>query len=264
MPGRTLPDYDRPPAQETWMSFRFSPLEWQIPYFGAFWNEIRSEYPTFEVHPPLGEFRVEFDSTGADAIVTLPVRCWFLSNENNRLLQVQNNRFFQNWRRPSPEAEYLHYSDLRPRFAEEWQRFCDFANRHGLGSPNVLQGEVSYINHLERGLGWNNYSELDVIFPSAGNLRGRRFTGAPETTSVTASYVMPSHDGRLRVVISPAVRQSDGKEIIQFSVTASGRPAANGTAELFACLDQCHDWVIEGFDDLTSDKMHEIWGRSNG
>ena len=62
MPHRTLPDYDNPPAQETWMAFSFVPLAWSVPHFGAFWSELREDYPTFEVHPPIGEFNVEFNS----------------------------------------------------------------------------------------------------------------------------------------------------------------------------------------------------------
>src|SRR4051812_14076482 len=109
-----LPDYDNPPAQETWMSFHFTSLDWRIPHFGAFWNEIRGDYPDFEVHPPVGEFKVEFSEAASNAVVSLPVRCWFIDTTGKRLLQVQHNRFFQNWRRPNPAAPYLHYKDLKP------------------------------------------------------------------------------------------------------------------------------------------------------
>jgi uncharacterized protein (TIGR04255 family) len=143
MPQRTLPDYDNPPAQETWMAFAFVPLSWSVPHFGAFWSELREDYPKFEVHPPIGEFNVEFNALSPEAIVRLPVRCWFINDESNRLIQVQNNRFFHNWRRPNPTAPYLHYDELKPVFEREWGRFCDFLNRHDLGVPNVLSCEVS-------------------------------------------------------------------------------------------------------------------------
>jgi uncharacterized protein (TIGR04255 family) len=259
MPERTLPDYDNPPAQETWMAFAFVPLSWSIPHFGAFWNEIRTDYPTFEVHPPIGEFNLQFDALGPDAIVKLPVRCWFINDESNRLIQIQNNRFFHNWRRPNPSAPYLHYAELKPVFEKEWGRFCDFAGRHDMGLPNVLSCEVSYINHLERGVGWDSFSDLSVVFPSVGNFQGKSFLGKPETISVNGSYVMPSSEGRLRVVIQPAIRQLDGKEIIQLTITGSCRPASSDTSELMRCLDFCREWVVRGFDDLTSQPMHTIW-----
>ena len=261
MPKRTLPDYDNPPAQETWLSFHFTPLHWNIPHFGAFWNEVKDSYPRFEVHPPVGEFSFEFDAMSPEAVVNFPVRCWFINEEENRLIQVQNTRFFQNWRRPSPEAPYLHYDDLRPTFLKEWDRFCAFALKHGMGTPHVLLAEVSYVNHLERGLGWKEFSELSVIFPNIGSLTGKSFLKEPETAEVSATFVMPEKNGRLNIHIQPAIRQSDTKEILQFSLTGSCQPASNQGADLFSCLDACRSWVVNGFDDFTSAGMHKIWGK---
>jgi uncharacterized protein (TIGR04255 family) len=259
MVDRNLPDYENPPAQETWMAFAFVPLAWSIPHFGAFWNEIRSDYPKFAVHPPIGEFNVEFGALGPEAFVKLPVRCWFINDESNRLIQVQNNRFFHNWRRPNPSAPYLHYGELKPVLEKEWGRFCDFASRYEMGTPNVLSCEVSYINHLDRGIGWDNFSDLAIVFPSVGTFQGGEFLKKPETILLNASYVMPSNEGRLRVAVQPAIRQLDGKEIIQLTITGSCRPASNDTSELMRCLDSCREWVVRGFDDFTSPHMHAIW-----
>lgn len=241
------------------MSFAFVPLSWGVPHFGAFWSEVKEDYPSFEVHPPIGEFNFEFSAVAPGPIMNLPVRCWFKNDQSNRLIQVQNNRFFHNWRRPNPAAPYLHYDRLKPVFEREWERFSDFANRYELGAPNVLSCEVAYINHLDRNIGWDNFSELSRIFPSIGDFAGMGFLKKPETISANASYVMPSNEGRLQVAIQPAIRQYDGKEIIQLSVTGTCRPASSEKSELMRCLDLCRDWVVRGFDDLTSDEMHKIW-----
>jgi uncharacterized protein (TIGR04255 family) len=259
MPERTLPDYENPPAQETWMAFAFVPLPWSVPHFGAFWNEIRAEYPKFEVHAPIGEFNFELNALGPEAVVKLPVRCWFVNDESNRLIQIQNNRFFHNWRRPTPDAPYLHYDKLKPVFEREWGRFCDFVGRHEMDAPNVLSCEVCYVNHLDRGVGWHNFSDLSTVFPSVGSFQGKSFLAKPETILVNGSYVMPSNEGRLRVAIQPAIRRLDGKEIIQLTITGSCRPASNEITELMRCLDFCRDWVVRGFDDFTSEHMHAIW-----
>ena len=256
MPNRTLPDYENPPVQETWMAFGFVPLPWSIPHFGAFWDVIRADYPRPEVHPPVGEFKIEFNALGSD----LPVRCWFVNDSSNRLIQVQRNRFVHNWRRPNPLAEYLPYDELRPVFVRQWARFCDFAKSHEMEAPNVQSCEVSYINHLDRGIGWGNFSDLAEIFPSVGSLQGRTFVPKPESVVINGSYVMSPNEGRLRIGIQPAIRQADGKEIIQLTITGSCRPSSNETAQLLQCLDDCRDWVVRGFDDFTSPHMHKIWG----
>ena len=241
------------------MAFAFAPLAWNVPHFGAFWNEIRNDYPDFEMHAPIGEFDFEFNLANPETVVTLPLRCWFRNDKSNRLIQVQNNRFFHNWRRPSPTTPYLHYDELKPVFEREWSRFCEFTSRYGLGTPNVLSCEVSYINHLDRGVGWESYSDLSAVFPSIGTFKGREFLSRPETILANSSYVMPSNDGRLRIVIQPAVRQSDGREIIQLAITGGCRPASSDPQELMRCVDYCREWVVRGFDDFTSSEMHRIW-----
>lgn len=241
------------------MAFAFAPLSWSVPHFGAFWNEIRSDYPKFEVHPPIGEINFEFSALKPQAIFNPPVRCWFINEESNRLIQIQNNRFFHNWRKPSPSAPYLHYDELKPVFQKEWVRFCDFLTRYSLGAPNVFSCEVSYVNHLERGVGWQSFSDLPLVFPTIGKFDGREFVGKPETMLVNTTYVMAPNEGRLRVAIQPAVRQADGKEIIQLSITGSCRPPSVEIVDLISCLDSCRDWVVRGFDDLTSSEMHKIW-----
>jgi uncharacterized protein (TIGR04255 family) len=261
MPQRTLPDYENPPAQETWLSFQFTPLKWSIPHFGAFWNEIKTDYPKFEVHPPIGEFNFQFDAMSPEAVVNFPVRCWFINETDNRLIQVQSTRFFHNWRRPSAEVPYLHYDDLRPLFRREWERFCDFAVRQDMGKPHVLLCEVSYVNHLERGIGWDQFSELSSIFPSLGSFRGREFLKEPETAAVHATYVMPEMGGRLNISIQPAIRQADTKEILQLAITGSCQPPVDDVDELLKSLDACRSWVVKGFDDITSERMHKIWGK---
>lgn len=258
---RTLPDYATPPAFETMMAFHFARLKWDIPHFGLFWGELKTRYPKYEVHPPLGEYQIKFESGRPDSELAFPVRCWFINEENNRLIQVQDTAFLQSWRKVSAEEAYLNYGKLQPLFWGEWEHFCAFAKEQGLGSPNVLLCEVSYVNHLEKGLGWDKFSQLDVIFPSIGSLGGREFLGRPDTAFLNLSFSMPTQDGRLNVSIQPAVRQMDQKEILQLTVTGKCRPSSSDPRDLIAGLDLCRGWVVNGFDDFTSQAMHQLWGK---
>src|ERR1017187_6649118 len=102
MSERTLPDYDDPPVVETVLGVQFAPLQgWGVPHFGLFWNEIKNEYPNFNVQPPLpGDVgigsRLDGGSpTGPQIQFTAgtPVRCWFFDPSRPRLIQLQNDRF---------------------------------------------------------------------------------------------------------------------------------------------------------------------------
>ena len=101
MAERILPDYDNPPAQETWMAFAFAPLKWSIRILVHSGAKSAPIIPGLRCTRRSGEVSFEFSGKGPEAIVNLPVRCWLINDVSNRLIQVQSNFFCHNWRRPS-------------------------------------------------------------------------------------------------------------------------------------------------------------------
>src|ERR1700675_5095605 len=104
-----LPDFINPPVIETVLSLQFSPLEkFGIPHFGLYWQKIRNEYPRVELHPPLASVTEEYGPSlihqkiglriGLGFPIGSPVRCWYVDESDNRLLQVQSDHFVYNWR----------------------------------------------------------------------------------------------------------------------------------------------------------------------
>jgi uncharacterized protein (TIGR04255 family) len=260
---RTLPDFENPPAVETLMGVHFAPIEkWQGPYFGLFWSQIKKDYPKAEVQPPvvaaptpelvLSQFQSRFE---------LPVRCWFFNRDETRLIQVQNNLFLHNWRKVAHADKYLHYDDLRPIFEREWQAFRNFLDGEGLEAPAVQLCEVTYVNHIDRGSGWQTFADLSQVFPNWSPQTSGNILPAPELVAINASYPLKDVDGRLQITAQPAVRQTDTKETLQLTVTARCKPASYSNQDIYRCLDEARKWVVLGFTDFTSNKMHEIWGR---
>jgi uncharacterized protein (TIGR04255 family) len=263
-------DFDDPPVVETVLGLRFAPLPgWSIPHFGLFWEEIRKDYPKFEVHPPVGtasqiELRVEADEHENKRPVlelsnTFPVRCWFYDPSETTLIQIQSDCFIHNWRKITGTEPYSHYDVIRPLFERAWQRFCNFLEREKIPSPKVWQCEVSYINHLERGVGWSSFADLSEIVPGWSGKGSTHFLPSPEAVHINAIYPLANKAGTLQVVLQPAVRQKDGKEIIQLSLTAKGKPLSSTLPEILHWLDLGHEWVVQGFKDFTSQRMHQIW-----
>src|SRR5260370_38521279 len=51
----SLPEVENPPVGETFLSVSFADLDrWSVPHFVLYSSSIRSEYPKFELRPPLG------------------------------------------------------------------------------------------------------------------------------------------------------------------------------------------------------------------
>ncbi|MGD0161434.1 MAG: TIGR04255 family protein [Candidatus Sulfotelmatobacter sp.] len=261
--ARTLPDFENPPAVETLMGVHFAPIEkWQGPYFGLFWSRIKKDYPRVEIQPPivtaltpemaLAQFQSRFE---------LPMRCWFFNQDETRLIQVQNNMFLHNWRKVERTGKYLHYDELRPLFESEWEGFRGFLEGEGLGAPVVQLCEVTYVNHIDRGNGWETFGELSEVLPNWSPKTSGNYLPSPEFVGVNASYALKGVEGRLQITAQPAVRQTDAKETIQLTVTARCKPSSSSNEQIYRCLSEARERVVLGFTDFTSPKMHKIWGR---
>jgi uncharacterized protein (TIGR04255 family) len=264
---RTLPDYDDPPVIETVLGVQFAPLPgWGVPHYGLFWNEIRSEYPYFRIQDAVPEdpgFSVGLQSTPTARIEFStggPLRCWFFDESRTKLVQVQSDRFMHNWIKRASDQPYLHYENVRPIFQRQWEAFLAFLERHEIPRPGMVQCEVTYVNHIQRGAGWSTWGDLpDVVALWAGK-GSSGFLPDPDAVVLQARYPI-SPQAWLTVILEPAVRNSDGKEVIQLRLTSTALCKSIKSDDICACLDTGREWIVNGFTDMTTTKMHSLWKR---
>lgn len=266
-----MPEFDRPPVSEVALSVEFSPLEnWRASHALLFGKLLQSDYPQMEIRPALpseietfGEhnwrqfsFRVEVVSPDVN-------RFWFLADPSNWLIQIQRNRFIINWRKVTGDEIYPRYlTALRPRFEQEWERVRNFVVEQGAGDIDVKQCEVTYVNDILRGDGWQTFPEaLALITPLSGG-SANQFLPPPETLTIAGSYLLPEERGRLHFSANHALRQFDKREMIQMRLTVRGRPLSSTNADVLNWMDMGREWIVRGFTDLTSSKAHAIWGRT--
>jgi hypothetical protein len=67
--------------------------------------------------------------------------------------------------------------------------------------------------------------------------------------------------GRLHVAAEPAIRRSTGEEVYRITLTARGAPTGTGGDDVFGFLDLGREWIVRGFASITTEKMHQAWGR---
>jgi uncharacterized protein (TIGR04255 family) len=183
-----------------------------------------------------------------------------MNSSRTELIQVQRDRLVRNWRQVTGDETYSSYDELRPRFERDWLRFLDFLEREELGRPEVNQCEVTYVNHLPIGAALESFGEAHrtVTLLSAPS---QQFLPSPEMIRFTYQYVLPDKKGRLHVEAQPALRGHDGSRVFQLTLTARGRPSSGGTDAILGWLDLGHEWVVNGFADLTTSEMHRLWER---
>ena len=264
-----LPKFDKPPVIEMVVGVEFADLAGlSIPHFGLFWAQIQDKYPHCEVKEPAPS-RIEiFEGQDKQEVILNfpilrppPIRCWYINSQQTWLLQLQQDRFIQNWRKTASDQTYSHYTHARSRFEKEFKRFQEFVRKQQLGPLQIRQCEVSYVNHIELGKEPGALSELAEIFPYLSAQKQGDFLPAPDGVGLNASYVIPENRGRLYVGVQTVFRHSDAKEILQMTVSAKVIPTSQDYSEILNAFDLGHEWAVRGFTDFTSDKMHKLWER---
>jgi uncharacterized protein (TIGR04255 family) len=265
-----LPEFANPPVSEVALSVEFTAIdEWRPAHAGLYWARIKSEYPVTEAQPPLasqierfGERLPQVPAVVFDMADPNAIRSWFLSDDRTKLIQVQRDRFVVNWRKMTGAEVYPRYErEMRPRFEREWRRFEKFLQEESLGSLRARQCEITYVNDIPRGEGWNTPAEsLSLFSPWWGDV-SVGFLKTPELVNVAGSFRMPGETGRLHFATQNVVRNRDQLEAVQLRLTARGFPDSQDLDGVLAWMDLGREWIVRGFADITSPSAHALWER---
>ncbi len=267
-----LPEFDNPPVIEVVLCAQFStedPLT--APMLGAYWQRIRGDFPRVEEHPYLP---AQIESLGAPSTPNarpgpkfetgfpafMSPRCWFLTADGARLIQLQRDRFIHNWRKTAGQGPYPRYEAIRDEFQDRWKAFDAFAQDEGLGTPKVTQVELTYVNHIEQGTCWETMGDAVALFTPLAASSADGVLPEPESLSWGGHFRLPDELGRLHVTLEPVWRGQDAKAALRMTLTARG-PVSDG-GDVLRWFDEARTWVVNGFTELTTPAAHEHWERT--
>src|SRR5689334_18752740 len=111
-----MPVFRNPPIAEVVCGVTFKPLKSLLaPHLGLFWAMVRSDFPTCREVEPLMPVFETFDESPAVQDFTLPLlpRVWFVSKDQNGIIQIQRDRLLQNWRKVRLTDEYPRYTKVK-------------------------------------------------------------------------------------------------------------------------------------------------------
>ncbi len=265
-----LPDFSNPPVVETLMSAQFDRLSGlQTAHFGLYWSEVHERYPKTEEHGELPSQIERFPEQAQpgvgiqfQALEAPPTpRFWFVDEGGTELIQVQRDRFIKNWRKIGEGALYPRYEHVRGGFDQDFLNFDQFVSRNQLGTIRVNQCEVTYINHIVAGAGWETHTDIDKVF-TVWQQPVSTYPGQAQDLTFRARFPISDQSGgfvgRLQVTLQPVRRLSDGVPMFLLDLTARGQ-IGEGT-DFF---DLGREWIVRSFAELTTPAMHKIWGRRN-
>ncbi len=268
---KSLPSFERPPLVEVVCGVFFQNLEkFLSPHTGLLWEKFREDYPSIEEHPPLSRpTETSIDGGHGSSLVIstvpLPQRSWFVSSKESRIIQVQRDVFLHNWRKTEQDPEYPRFPKVYAEFSRRYETFRGFLKSNDLGVIMARQYELTYLNHIPIGEGWNELKDIGELFPDitwAKSGSPGRFLSAPNSISVTMSFAHPDEIGRLHVKIQRAIRRKDSSQIIVFDLTARSIPDKKPDCSMSEWFEKAREWIVRSFADLTGPKpQEEVWGR---
>lgn len=266
-----LPKFDAPPVIETVLSAQFAPLEkFSNAHGGWFWkNYLNKDWVTVQSAPKLED---QFERFGDEVRWAPPgggirivpsdesERLQILRTDNERMIQIQDSRFVYNWRKQ--QAGYPSYEKVLTDFQSGFAEFERFVKDAGLGTLDLNQWEVTYVNHIDSGVLWNTTSDWTNIFPRFQSPAEGVPEFNPEDFRGEWKLIIGDNRGRLHVSVSRGRVASDkGAEVIRLQLTARGPVNLEKGLDLWAGFELGHAAIVHYFTAMTSTMAHQHWKR---
>ena len=266
--SKSFPNYKSPPVIEVVCGILFKNIHALIaPHLGLLWEKYKSEYPICSEVSPLAPAIERFDDQETPPkgfqiaeVPPLP-RIWFIHEKENGIIQVQRDRFLHNWKKIRPEDAYPHYPVVIKLFKERLSQFVLFLQENKLGEIEPLQYEMTYINHIPLGDGWEDLKSVGKVFPDfAFRNSETRFLSGPESMNWRTSFVLPNAAGRLHVKIRSGKLRDFGTPVLLLDLTVRGIGEYNSLGKMYDWFDLAREWIVRGFKDLTGEEVQKrIW-----
>ena len=249
--------YENPPINEIVCGISFDSIkELRSGHFGILWQKFRPDFPKIEDQNLVNPVPVEdFENPNK---LPLP-RVWFIHKDENELIQVQRNRFLHNWRKRRTNDEYPGYGTVVENFEKYLSCFQDFLVEEKLGHLVPKQYELTYIDLIPKGQGWESLANLENVFPNLLSLKRQDLLlGDVKSINWKITLDLPNGLGEVGISIRTARQISNNQELIHMEFNAiSNRPYQ----PMRGWFDDAHNTITNLFRNFISNEIHEKFWR---
>lgn len=259
-----LPNFTNPPLDEVVLGVQFASIpKYTSVFANDIWALFKDEFPTVEeqsiLEPKFETFggvnlppRVQFQ-VGPPPIGS---RLWFVSPEENHLLQFQADRFLINWRKHPRPQEYPRFEGISETFKQNLNLLRDHFFTTFQYELDVNQAEVAYINIIRV----EEFSDIGdwLELWDGGGLN-------VEALNISFNEVILDAEGkpyaRLTHDIQSVFSTEHNHKAFRLSLTFRGKPKSNNVPAAMEFLALGRDKIVKRFDEFTTDQAHKIWGK---
>jgi uncharacterized protein (TIGR04255 family) len=258
-PGlNTLNDvtYRKPPVVETSLGVEFGSITgWNTHVFGLLLARLGDRFPKFETAPPIMASSAGLGFSVSMGAVAPRIRAFYSNPERNRLLQVQDDLFFLNWRK-TPNQQYPRYQELLAEYLFEWAGYQQFLVETNLILGPISRYQITYINVIDR-------DDKAILGLSDIFVGWRTIPGRVGSAIQSASISLESRIGDvdLTYVVQPAIQTVESKRVYQFVLTCSTRRVDSKGVNLEREMNHLHGALIESFEEVSSLRAKALWER---
>ncbi len=265
-----LPSFRKPPVFEVVLGVQFTAPQLGAVHVGAFHRRIRDQYPKVVQVPPIPPSFEVFLPVPAPGGPVGPVgmalptsaafpRQWFISADEDHLIQFQADRLLVYWRKGEGNRPYPRYSEVRHRFIEAFEAFQDFM-REDVGAAFVPnQCEATYLNRIpvEDASGWGRPGRWVRLWNDDD--------AETEAVQFSVNRLLQASDGSpyARLTISAEGAVTAAGPAILGNLLVRGRPRGSGRADVLALLDRARETIVTRFAALASDEANRVWERES-
>ncbi|MCK5280857.1 MAG: TIGR04255 family protein, partial [Cyclobacteriaceae bacterium] len=109
----TTLEFSNAPVIEVILGSQFEGVTFESKSIFDFYNSVKENFPDIQENPPLAALIENIDSPSETRIISgFTSRKFFINNSQNKLIQIQPDRFLFNWRKTNNEEEYPHFDSV--------------------------------------------------------------------------------------------------------------------------------------------------------
>ncbi len=250
------PDFQDPPINEIACGIQFDLIDWDFLSEHQIYNEVKREFNTVEKHPPLAQAFDKLSKSATNTMNTLPpfFRYYFLNDNKDKLIQLQNGRYLFNWRKtPDRKNVYPHFSVVYKEFFENWKKVSAILSKKN-DKLKVNQFELTKVNHFfldDFGIDKGEFYEVMTIFKNSNLLK------KSDVVDTRFAMPIPELNGHISVTSKTANRNKDKKDIIVMELTVRGLNEIENIENWFLVS---NNKINEIFLESITDKAKVKWG----
>ena len=262
-------DFARPPVEEVVLSVLFNPLDRLLaPHLGEIWQEFKRDgfvriverpvVPAVEMPVPAQEAQLHFSNVPDLA------RIWFIHQTETEIIQVQRDRFTFNWRKTEQHPVYPGFTAICEKFEGFYSRFGQIVKNMQIGEVAPLQYELTYINQLRHGDGWDtpdDIGKISTLFIHSPQTKS--FWSGMEAVNFQASFPVADLHGRLHLAMGNRLKLPEELQTLQTDFTVRGFPE-NAEDTMITWFKSARNHIREKFIGMfTEDIQIEVWERKS-